>query len=831
MFFEKRLIGRNVSNYQKPVPIGATQQTYSQPAYVPPPQPVTTPIVGGKTGSPLYVGNQVNGGTYVDPNSGLTVPTGSTSQEGRTIRESQGQGGVNITDNQSSLQYQLDNIDKKWSQVQGFQDPAAIAAEKNAAIAQFKVQQDKQIADHTAAVNKQNASINAAKAGLNPQGAIAQNAVARMRKAGMTDEQIRVKVEDPKFQAGLQGSFNTTDTPSVVPAVTPPATTTNAAVDGSAAPKNTAGPTQAPSTGSTSSTASPTDTSANPETAVTGPLTPEGVGIDSAFANLPPEAQFLAPFLANYKATIEQSLQENAANAAGQISILEKSYGSIHDQLDTMASSYKSTNDAMQSLLKEAKDSNEKYLAEQQKADQSRLQLEEDRQTRTLSKQQRQVHEANIVQLALSGAGGQDASIRAVNEADAEFDQRMSDLQVNFTDQAVQLSAKYSGMYLENNNNYIKETLGNMKQLQTDLQQITFKDIGNTQSKVAAEQTVLDKALEKQSTLRTTLAKSNLDIAGQIHTLINEKRDDDRAQEQNGWNILNQAIDNYGSLVPKSIIDRVQKMLPAGTDINDVINTPTFAERNSKRIAGAGGAGSGGIGSYDIPSNTGPGAGFSDVTPSQLKGAVDRIFAPANYGGTAGERTQKRADYMNRIASGESPVSIMNSLQGDYWASQKGAPRTAHDGRTEAQASAESLQSFVDFYQIGDGNDGPLGAIDSRREGLASVFGMSSEEYNNLATNVGNIRARIIKENYGAAVTPQELKIAQSYIPSMSDKGAQFLTKLQNLKSYNAYLDGKVFAAQSGLPPPKAPLPVSVTGNGMSGASKYSPEDILNALK
>lgn len=172
----------------------------------------------------------------------------------------------------------------------------------------------------------------------------------------------------------------------------------------------------------------------------------------------------------------------------------------------------------------------------------------------------------------------------------------------------------------------------------------------------------------------------------------------------------------------------------------------------------------------------------------------------------------------------------MASMQNDYWASQKGAPRTAHDGRTEAQASAESLQSFVDFYSIGSNDDGPLGHIDSRVEGFKSLFGQSSEEYNNLANNVGNIRARIIKENYGAAVTPQELAIAKSYIPDMTDKGSIFVTKLQNLKAYNAYLDAKVFAANAGIPPPKPPVPVSLTGTAVSGAGKYSTTDINSIL-
>jgi hypothetical protein len=314
----------------------------------------------------------------------------------------------------------------------------------------------------------------------------------------------------------------------------------------------------------------------------------------------------------------------------------------------------------------------------------------------------------------------------------------------------------------------------------------------------------------------------------EIRDSMDKNADNKRADEQLGWNILNQAIDNYGRNVPQSIIDRVSKMLPAGTDIQDVINTPTFAERNSKRISGAGGSGSGSAGSYDIGSTTGPGTVFSGVTSNQLKEAVDRITL--NFGGTAGERDRKRAEYLGRIDSGESTVSIMNSMQNDYWVSQKGAPKTAHDGRTDAQSSADALSGLVDYYGIGVADDGPLGPVDSRVGRVFSWFGQSSEEYNNLANYVGNIRAKIVKENYGSAVTPQELALAKSYIPDMTQKGSQFLTNVQNLKAYNQYLDAKVFARNVGLPDPTPPKPITLTGPSVTGPGKYSPTDINSMI-
>ncbi len=359
------------------------------------------------------------------------------------------------------------------------------------------------------------------------------------------------------------------------------------------------------------------------------------------------------------------------------------------------------------------------------------------------------------------------------------------------------------------------------------LSNLDVQGISNQQSKKTALDSAYKDYVSNIKDARKEYASTITAATKMVYDNINTSRDDQRAQEQNGWNILNQAIDNYGHLVPQSIIDRVSKMLPAGTNIQDIINTPTFAERNSKRISGAGGTGTGGAGSFDVTASP-QGQAFSGVTANQLREAVDRVTM--KFGGTAAERNRKRGEYLDRINSGESPASIMTSMQNDYWATQTGSAKTAHDGRSATEGNADSLQSAVDYYGITGTNDGPLGSFDSKVQGLESLVGLSSDEYNNLASTVGAIRANLVHENYGSAVSANELKLAQSWIPSMSDKGAIFITKLQNLKAQTAYLDAKVFASESGLPAPKPPVPITLSGNGVSGTAKYSTSNITDVL-
>jgi len=293
--------------------------------------------------------------------------------------------------------------------------------------------------------------------------------------------------------------------------------------------------------------------------------------------------------------------------------------------------------------------------------------------------------------------------------------------------------------------------------------------------------------------------------------------------EESAWSKLDWAISTYGSEVPLGILESIQRDLPS-TDISSILGNPTLEQLKMVKSKSGGGSIAG---SYDT-SATSQGNAFSEITPNQLREAVDRVTL--NFGGTGKERDRKRSEYLGRINSGESTASIMASMQDDYWASQKGAPRTAHDGRIDASSSADALKSYIDFYGITTEDDGVLGQYDSRKEAVKSFFKSSSQEYNDLSNYVGNIRARIIKENYGAAVTPQELALAKSYVPDMTDHGAKFITKVHNLKNYNDYLDAKIFSRSVGLPDPTPPTPMEFSGDGMSGTAKYSSDDITSAL-
>ena len=565
------------------------------------------------------------------------------------------------------------------------------------------------------------------------------------------------------------------------------------------------------------------------KTGDTPPTLPGQTAITMKLRASGPEGALLADALEAQIAENQQSQSEAQTLQEQLTGKVNETFNDVKSQLDQMKTEAVSNADLVDDLLKEIRDDNADQLAEQQKAADQQLVWSNEKATRGLEKQKTAQHEAMVANAALGGASFQPAEINAINESDNAFETQIAEMQIQLGYDRTDLAVKYSGLFVQNNNSYRNGLIDNFKDVQSKLTNIAFNGIANTQAKGTAEQKILQEGFTTMSNLRKDYAANNVAAVKEMNTIINQKRDDDRAQEKLGWERLFDASAKYGSFAPNALIESIAKQLPS-VDVKNVLGTMTLAEMKQFKIK-SGGGGSSSMGNYVGASKEEATAAslYDNITPQNLRESVDRVTL--SFGGTGEERNRKRSEYLNRIASGESTASIVRSMEADYWVSQKGAEKTRHDGRVDAQGAAESLQQFVDYYGINGNDDGPLGRFDSKVQAVKSWFGQSSQEYNNLATNVGNIRAKIIKENYGAAVTEQELKIAESYIPSMNDKGDQFVTKLQNLKSYNAYLEAKQFAMNVGLPTPKPPLPISMSGNEISGPGKYATEDILSAMK
>ncbi len=90
---------------------------------------------------------------------------------------------------------------------------------------------------------------------------------------------------------------------------------------------------------------------------------------------------------------------------------------------------------------------------------------------------------------------------------------------------------------------------------------------------------ILEKAVEKKS-------KNDADAAEKIYNAnikmiedVAARKSSDLSRENLGWQLLNTAVDNYGQDVPRSILDRITTLLPDGTDLQDILSSPTLAQK------------------------------------------------------------------------------------------------------------------------------------------------------------------------------------------------------------------------------------------------------------
>jgi hypothetical protein len=453
-------------------------------------------------------------------------------------------------------------------------------------------------------------------------GQIDEAARERLIAAGMTPEQAAAKIQENR--TAVQGAFNqvgtnsggivdlstlkpftgegrggVAETPAEFEARKAAIAAQNTSLMEQEKLSKEGGQGTVPQTDIPGSTAAPTAEIPGTTTDGTTVPTPGAAGMAAAFANLPPEYAFLAPAFQQVQDSLAKSMAENEALTQSTLEGIDTTYGGIEKQLQEMRDGYRQSTEAVQQLLEDAKETNDEALAKQEKAERERLAWSELQQGRQIEKQKRQNHEAMVAQIALGGGFGQDASLRAVAEADAEFESRMDDLKINFSFARTDLAAKFSSLYAENNNNYVTKTTENVKELQSAMERIGMQGISNATARQQAEQSAMEGYVSRQSTLRTSLAQSNLDAAGQITTLINDKRERERVQEVSGWDQLKKAMDTYGANIPQAIVDSISKKLP-GVDVASVVATPTLAQIKASRVGGGSGGGFSGYGSGNV---------------------------------------------------------------------------------------------------------------------------------------------------------------------------------------------------------------------------------------
>ena len=358
--------------------------------------------------------------------------------------------------------------------------------------------------------------------------------------------------------------------------------------------------------------------------------------LDAAIQGLPPDYQIIGQSL---KATLDaQATQKAAANA--NLGIETAAADSSNKAYGELLSTMKADSDLFYKEAKGMAEDNqarrEASLAAEKKATFERLAWEENKGTRDMKKALDKQVNTSVAGQAIGGGFGSSNWTKMVAEAEYEGETAILDFQKEMGFKRVDVDIAYT-QTLDN----IYATAGQqkfdaLKAHRSEIQQIN-------QFKFSATEKTEERKANAKKEYNNTLAGIAKEQAASIKeatntvvTTLNQVRDDNRAQEQLGWSVLDKAIDDYGSNLPKSLLDRISKMLP-GVDIADVAATKTLEQM--KKASGTGGSALIGFGAGEFQSNGSP-QGFEDFIAAKEK----------ELGMSIANREQYRAEYNAKAA-------------------------------------------------------------------------------------------------------------------------------------------------------------------------------------
>lgn len=146
-----------------------------------------------------------------------------------------------------------------------------------------------------------------------------------------------------------------------------------------------------------------------------------------------------------------------------------------------------------------------------------------------------------------------------------------------------------------------------------------------------------DKKDENAKEARTMIYNANIKMIDETNKL----RDDERAREQLGINMLDKLVDTYGNNVPPSLLETVKKYIP-NIDIQDVVKRRTLAQMKK----GAGGTG--GITGFSFSQKTPTG---KPQTLEQFIETKQKDFNTKMYGPASPEmRKEWEKEYQAKLA-------------------------------------------------------------------------------------------------------------------------------------------------------------------------------------
>lgn len=522
--------GKTVNSYDTPLPTRGVPSSIVPAGY-------------NINNDPTYSGGQNadSGFTGTPTTAGNVGPSAGQSWEGGQARwDGSMAGGSNVERFKSVAQRAKEAGDAADAElVRGnYLDPAQRLAarqqaEKNA-YDQAKLEQEQQNQQR----QQSNNSALSSAAGNQPLGAYSlgnrltnmtgdrQAYVTKRRAEGISDQQIRTELASG----------------AAMP------TTGAAPVDaGSTEAPTVTTPTPAPTGTPTATTGTPTATSTKtPEKGGTPapaiPFTKDQqsmVGSLQAIMNDPKqdsESKLTAAAIISQIQSDNENMNLLAQGAAAQGGMFDTQRDDITATTEKVASQLNKSYAMVDSAAQSIRDLNEKSVQQAQQAQAQRLTWEADKATRQLSENQRKMYDESVASLAVTGRMGSSGALQVLNGVTHEYEQQLSDLQHEVGVQKTELSAKFTALHSQVNQDYFTAVSGNIKDLTSSLQTLALQGLSGRQSIATAENNALQTFVTNTVNARQSAANGLREGAKEMSSIVNQKRELDIAERKDKRN-------------------------------------------------------------------------------------------------------------------------------------------------------------------------------------------------------------------------------------------------------------------------------------------------------
>jgi hypothetical protein len=512
-------------------------------------------------------------------------------------------------------------------------------------------------------------------------------------------------------------------------------------------------------------------------------------GWDAVLANLSknsPEAQALMPVISQLKNDIATQMSQNREFTEKMLAKNQENMESSQASIEALKNDYKSNATAIQELLEEARDDTAETLAAQQESQMNQTIWAEEGEAMRIKKLEVAQRDAMVVNFALQGGFGQPQAMSAVAESDRYFEEQYNQIKRAYMFKRTDIAAKFAGLFSENKQNYISNTISNAKETMSAIERLTTQGDKNTREYQTAENNILTNWFNNQNTLMEQSAKANMDGAAQMQEVINEKEKQEREEKNEAMQNMIDTFKNFeaGSSMRQLAIDNAKD---AGWNVDEInINDDTMVSsaKSEKKEA------------EEL---------VSSLSRKNIEGAEMNL-------GLLAARALARRTTRQRID--EAPMMHDMIDSGDEQALKDQILITANNGfdttsRRELDAITEA-NTDIDFIyqQLAQWDDKYGGISKAVVEGSRKFYNSRDEDWQALKASIGSNMAETRKKFAGVAVTDTELAQLELFLPSfkfdtVKDMKIKFDEAKQNLliaeqSKYNRLLGDGAFQYLTG---------------------------------